>query len=61
MHYGWGLDLAGLIIESITGASLAAYMREQLTDPLGITDTTFGLPEDGRERYAAALPGRSAD
>lgn len=34
----------------------AAYMREQLTDPLGMTDTTFGLPEDGRERYAAALP-----
>ena len=55
-HYGWGLDLAGQIIESITGASLAAYMREQLTDPLGMTDTTFGLPGDRRERYAAALP-----
>jgi CubicO group peptidase (beta-lactamase class C family) len=55
-HYGWGLDLAGLIIESITGASLAAYMRDQLTDPLGMTDTTFGLSGDQRERYAAALP-----
>jgi CubicO group peptidase (beta-lactamase class C family) len=55
-HYGWGLDLVGLIIESITGASLAAYMREQLTDPLGMTGTTFGLPAGRRERYAAALP-----
>lgn len=55
-HYGWGLDLVGLIIESITDATLAAYMHEQLMAPLGMTDTTFGLPGDKRERYATALP-----
>lgn len=55
-HYGFGLDLVGFIIESITGATLAAYMREHLTAPLGMTDTTFGLPEDEWERYAVALP-----
>jgi CubicO group peptidase (beta-lactamase class C family) len=55
-HYGFGLDLVGFIIESITGTTLAAYMQDQLTAPLGMADTTFGLPEDKRERYAAALP-----
>jgi CubicO group peptidase (beta-lactamase class C family) len=55
-HYGFGLDLTGFMIESITGMTLEAYMNEQLTAPLGMIDTTFGLPEDKQERYAAALP-----
>ncbi|WP_188316802.1 serine hydrolase domain-containing protein [Solihabitans fulvus] len=55
-HYGFGLDLLGLIIESIAGESLGAYLRSRVFEPLGMHDTTFGVPEDRRDRYAAAFP-----
>ncbi|KAF2128551.1 beta-lactamase/transpeptidase-like protein [Dothidotthia symphoricarpi CBS 119687] len=41
--YGPGIDYAGLLIERVTGLSLEAYMRQNLWEPLGITDMTFRL------------------
>ncbi|GAA4011894.1 serine hydrolase domain-containing protein [Allokutzneria multivorans] len=56
-HYGWGLDLTGLIIESLTGRSLGQFLREEVCAPLGMTDTTFGVPDGRRDRYARPLTG----
>jgi len=55
-HYGWGLDLLGLVIESITKRSLGDYLREHLFEPLGMHDTSFGVPAGAAARYAKALP-----
>jgi len=55
-HYGWGLDLLGLIIESITKQSLGSYLRENLFNPLEMHDTSFGVPQDKAARYAKPLP-----
>lgn len=55
-HYGWGLDLIGLIIESLTGERLGTYLRRTVFEPLGMRDTTFGVPGDRRERFAQWLP-----
>jgi CubicO group peptidase (beta-lactamase class C family) len=55
-HYGWGIDLLGLIIESITGQPLHAYLRDCLFDPLGMRETSFGLPEEKTRRYSRPLP-----
>jgi CubicO group peptidase (beta-lactamase class C family) len=55
-HYGWGIDLLGQVIESITGQSLDACLRERLFDPLGMKDTSFGLPAAKAHRYAQPLP-----
>jgi CubicO group peptidase (beta-lactamase class C family) len=55
-HYGWGIDLLGFIIEKITGLPLHGFLRERLFTPLGMTDTTFGLPDDTALRYARPLP-----
>ncbi|MEU3641810.1 serine hydrolase domain-containing protein [Lentzea sp. NPDC034063] len=55
-HYGWGLDLTGLIIESVAGMSLGDFLRSEVCTPLGMPDTTFGVPEDHRDRFARPLP-----
>ncbi len=51
-HYGLGLDLTGLIIERITGTPLRAVLRERILEPLGMRDTTFGVPEQYSDRLA---------
>jgi len=54
--YGYGLDLAGLIVESIEQKRLGQYLDEQLFKPLGMVDTGFALPANRAARYAKALP-----
>jgi CubicO group peptidase (beta-lactamase class C family) len=56
-HYGWGVDLTGLIIESVVGTSLGDFLRDEVCAPLGMPDTTFGVPEGRRDRFAQPLPG----
>jgi CubicO group peptidase (beta-lactamase class C family) len=55
-HYGWGLDLTGLIIESIVGTSLGDFLRDEVCTPLGMPDTTFGIPEGHQDRFARPAP-----
>ncbi|WP_051580801.1 serine hydrolase domain-containing protein [Pseudonocardia acaciae] len=55
-HYGFGIDVLGLIIESITGRTLGEHLAEEVFGPLGMRDTGFGVPEGAAGRYAAALP-----
>lgn len=54
--YGFGLDVTGLILESLTKRSLGAYLGETLFQPLGMADTGFTIPPDKAARYARALP-----
>jgi CubicO group peptidase (beta-lactamase class C family) len=54
--YGFGLDLSGLIIETVTKQSLGAYLSETLWQPLGMTDTQFFIPREKASRYARPLP-----
>uniref|UniRef100_UPI003F4974F7 serine hydrolase domain-containing protein n=1 Tax=Actinomadura sp. CA-154981 TaxID=3240037 RepID=UPI003F4974F7 len=54
-HYGWGLDLAGLIIEKITGVPLRSHLHQYVLGPLGMEDTAFGVPGDRHEDLALPL------
>jgi CubicO group peptidase (beta-lactamase class C family) len=56
-HYGWGVDLVGLIIESVVGTSLGEFLRDEVCAPLGMSDTTFGVPAGAESRFARPLPG----
>jgi CubicO group peptidase (beta-lactamase class C family) len=58
-HYGWGFDLLGLLIEGVTGMRLAEYLLDYVFRPLGMQDTTFGVPVGERHRYAAAFDQRA--
>ncbi|MDO8914009.1 MAG: serine hydrolase domain-containing protein [Phenylobacterium sp.] len=44
-YSGGGYTLLQLLIEDVTGEPFAAYMRRAVLDPLGMTRSTFLLPE----------------
>jgi CubicO group peptidase (beta-lactamase class C family) len=54
--YGFGLDVTGLLIESISKQTLGQYLQANLFTPLGMTDTGFSIPADKAVRYAKPLP-----
>jgi CubicO group peptidase (beta-lactamase class C family) len=41
------------VIETISGQTLADFLRERLLEPLGMVDTAFAVPEGKRDRLAA--------
>jgi CubicO group peptidase (beta-lactamase class C family) len=55
-EYSFGLDLLGLVIESMTEQSLGQYLQDHVWKPLGMTDTGFVIPADKADRYARPLP-----
>jgi CubicO group peptidase (beta-lactamase class C family) len=55
-EYGFGLDVLGLVIEAITAKPLSQYLQENVWHPLGMIDTSYIVPPDKLERFAAPLP-----
>ena len=49
-HYSVGIDVAARLIEVISGQPLGEFLRERLFDPLGMTDTGFGVPDAKLDR-----------
>jgi CubicO group peptidase (beta-lactamase class C family) len=54
-EYGSSTDVLGLVVEAVTGKPLETVLSERIWQPLGMTDTSFTLPEAKRPRYALAL------
>jgi CubicO group peptidase (beta-lactamase class C family) len=52
-RYSVGIDVAARVIEVISGRPLGEFLRERLFEPLGMTDTGFGVPSAKRDRVAA--------
>jgi CubicO group peptidase (beta-lactamase class C family) len=55
-EYSLGLDVLGLVIESIAQQSLGQHLQTNVWNPLGMTDTGFVVPVEKAARYARALP-----
>jgi len=53
--YGFGLDVLGLVVESLTEQTLGGYLQDHVFKPLGMVDTHFLIPADKAQRYAKAL------
>jgi CubicO group peptidase (beta-lactamase class C family) len=51
-EYGISIDWAGKAVEAASGQTLDKYMRENLLQPLGMTDTAFKIGEAQRRRLA---------
>lgn len=51
-HYGVSMDLEGVIVERLTGLTLAEFMKRNIFDPLGMVDTGFYVPSDKLARVA---------
>jgi len=52
-HYGINIDHVGKIIEQASGVDLETYFQQHIFQPLGMTETSFLLPEEKFPRLAA--------
>ena len=50
--YSVGVDVAGRVIEVVSGLSLRGYLRENILLPLGMTDTDFVIDPKDSDRLA---------
>jgi CubicO group peptidase (beta-lactamase class C family) len=50
--YGFGIDLAGAVIEKVTGQTLDQYVAAKITGPLAMVDTGYSVPPNKRSRLA---------
>ena len=48
--YGIGLDVLGYMIEIVSNKTLDVFFKEEIFDPLEMTDTYFYIPENKSER-----------
>ncbi|MGE3778753.1 MAG: serine hydrolase, partial [Pirellulaceae bacterium] len=51
-QYGTSIDVLGRYVEAVSGQPLDAFLREQVFQPLGMTDTEFWVPEPKADRLA---------
>jgi methyl acetate hydrolase len=49
-EYGIGIDLAGKLVEAVTGQTLEAYFQQFIFEPLGMRDTSFLVRDDMARR-----------
>lgn len=56
--YGYNTDILGVVVEKLSGKSLDVFFRERLTDPLGMTDTSFCLPPAKSSRLAVVYSAK---
>ena len=47
--YSYAIDVLGRIVEVVSGQSLYDYEKAHVLDPLGMTDTGFGVPDPARQ------------
>lgn len=55
--YGFNIDILGRVVEVVSGRSLAEFIAERITGPLGMVDTSFFLPQDKLGRFTAVFGG----
>lgn len=53
-HYGFGIQVAGAVVEEITGKPLRQVYREMIIDPLGLKDTDTYITDGNRDRVVTA-------
>lgn len=51
-EYGINIDMAGRMVEVVSGEDLDTYMRKHLFEPLGMLDTGFRLRPEWADRMA---------
>ncbi len=51
--YSLGTDVCARLVEVISGRPFDDYLRTELFEPLGMTDTGFFVPDEKLERFAA--------
>jgi CubicO group peptidase (beta-lactamase class C family) len=56
--YGYNTDILGVVVEKVSGMTLAEFFQKRITGPLGLVDTQFYLPPAQKERLAAVYAAK---
>ena len=51
--YGYNTDILGVVVEKVSGMTLAEFVQKRIASPLGLVDTQFYLPPAQKGRLAA--------
>ncbi len=53
-NYSVSADIAGAVIEKVSGMHFGEYLQERLFDPIGMKDTAFSVPEGKLDRLVVS-------
>jgi CubicO group peptidase (beta-lactamase class C family) len=59
--YGYNTDILGVVVEKVSGQTLAEFFEKRITGPLGLVDTRFYLPTDQRDRLATVYAAKDGE
>ena len=54
-QYGLGIDWLGLVVEAVDGRTIDTFLKEELFDPLGMTDTSCRLEDHMAPRLSKSM------
>ncbi len=52
-EYSVSIDVLGRLVEVVSGKSLDTFFRDEILQPLGMSDTAFSVPFDKLDRFAS--------
>ena len=52
-NYGLSTDICARLVEILSGQTFDRYLRTNVFEPLGMSDTDFSVPADSIDRFAA--------
>lgn len=58
--YGFSADILGAVVEVVSGKKFGQFLKEEIFEPLGMTDTGFYVPEEKWSRFAPAYENWSS-
>ncbi|MEM7798738.1 MAG: serine hydrolase domain-containing protein [Chloroflexota bacterium] len=50
--YGIGIDWLSQVVEAVDGRTIDVFVKEEILDPLGMSDTSFEVSDDQQSRLA---------
>ncbi len=53
-NYSVSADIAGAVVEKVSGIHFGEYLQERLFDPIGMKDTGFSVPEGKLDRLVVS-------
>jgi CubicO group peptidase (beta-lactamase class C family) len=53
-EYGPAVDVQAFLVERISNMAYDKYLKKNILDPLGMTETRYFVPESDRKRFAAS-------
>jgi CubicO group peptidase (beta-lactamase class C family) len=60
-RYSMATDVLGMVVEAASGRPLETFLREEIFEPLGMTDTGFCVPPEKLDRFSANYGPRAGD